>query len=238
MILKDFKEVKYPTVGGLVHAIDKVMKSSVLKAQCSEKVKNDEQAIKKVLEAVNLAMGSKVNKILETEEESQSLKQRERMRLYENKIRLMTQQIDGLRKDLAIKVRMDQRKLRYAREQLSQFNDKIYGRKPSESSELRAVPIHDMPNFPSPYASQQNAASKNQLLNPLTLELSDQYELLPVFFQCLVPKTHLNLVQLIEFYDKFEIRREAPADGYEKAFYQVFRANFCKEDVKNCEVCY
>jgi hypothetical protein len=62
-----------------------------------------------------------------------------------------------------------------------------------------------MPNFPSPYASQQNAASKNQLMNPLTLELSDQYEQLPIFFQVLVPKTHLNLVQLIEYYDKFEI---------------------------------
>ena len=48
----------------------------------------------------------------------------------------MNQQIDGLKKDLAVKVKMDQRKLRYVREQLAQFNDKIYGRTPVDGGEF------------------------------------------------------------------------------------------------------
>ena len=88
----------------------------------------------------------------------------DRIRIYENKIRLMTQQIDGLKKDMAVKVKLDQRKLRYAREQLAQFNDKMYGRGeqdqfqdtgyPGLRNAVEAVPVEDLPNFPSPYASQ------------------------------------------------------------------------------------
>lgn len=60
----------------------------------------------------------------------------------------------------------------------------------------------------------------------LDRDLSDQYEHLPIFFQYLVPKTHLNLVQMIEFYDRFEIKKEKPRDPYDRAFYWVFKANF------------
>ena len=106
-----------------------------------------------------------------------------------------------------MKVKIDQRKLRYVREQLSQFNQRMYGLQ-TEDLDFQMVPLDKLPNFPSPYASQQNAISRNQLFNPLSIELSDQYESLPIFFQQLVPKTHLNLVQIIQFYDRLVIRKE------------------------------
>ena len=54
----------------------------------------------------------------------------------------------------------------------------------------------------------------------------------------MVPKTHLNLTMLIEFYDRFEIKKEEPKDLYEKAYYWVFRANFSDDELKTCEVCF
>lgn len=113
----------------------------------------------------------------------------------------------------------------------------MYGNS-GDDLDFQMVPIDRLPNFPSPYASQQNAASRNQLFNPLSIELSDQYESLPIFFQQLVPKTHLNLVQIIQFYDRFVIRKEKPTDSYEEIYLQIFRANFSSDSVTNCEVCY
>ena len=84
------------------------------------------------------------------------------------------------------------------------------------------VQITDLPSFPSPYPSEQNSASKNQLLTPLTLKQSDLYENLPLKFQELVPKTHLRLTILAELFDKFE-RGEKPSDGFERAYWWIFK---------------
>ena len=44
---------------------------------------------------------------------------------------------------------------------------------------------------------------------------------------------------IIEFYNKFEIKKELPKDGYEKAYWWVFKSNFAqKEEVMQCEVCF
>ena len=67
----------------------------------------------------------------------------------------------------------------YGRGEDDYFKDTGY---PGLRSIVEAVPVEDLPNFPSPYASQQNAASRNQLLNPLDIDLSDQYENLPIYF--------------------------------------------------------
>ena len=129
-------------------------------------------------------MGNKVNKIIRADDFAysgksidhgpNSYKTNDRFRIYENKIKLMTQQIDSLKKDLSVKVKLDQRKLKYARETLAQFDEHVLGRQGHYGKQDgHAVNIQDLPNFPSPYASQQNSASRNQLLNPLDIKLSD-----------------------------------------------------------------
>ena len=50
-------------------------------------------------------------------------KKDKRIAIYENKIKLMEQQIDGLRKDLEVKVKMDKRKLRFIRDYLNKIDD-------------------------------------------------------------------------------------------------------------------
>ena len=43
---------------------------------------------------------------------------------------------------------------------------------------------------------------------------------------------------LIEYYDKFEIKKQRPKDSYEKAFFWIYKANFSEDEVMTCEVCF
>ena len=165
LVKTEFQEGKHSSISSVVQKIDLIMRSSVLRAQAEKAVNKDEQGVKQILQKLNINMGEKVNKLLKAEDQalglsSKQIRNTERYRIYENKIRLMHQQIDSLKKDLSIKVKLDQRKLKYAREQMSQFHDQIYGRVPGDNEfdalgrEMQVIPITDLPNFPSPYATQ------------------------------------------------------------------------------------
>lgn len=71
------------------------------------------------------------------------------LKIYENKISLMEEQIESLKFNLDKKVKMDKRKIQFAKEHLSKIDERFVGR------------IEDLPGFPSASESERNSLGKN-----------------------------------------------------------------------------
>jgi hypothetical protein len=79
------------------------------------------------------------------------------------------------------------------------------------------------------------------------MEMSNTYEKMPRDFQRLVPKGHLDLKRLMDYYTRFIVRNLKPQDHSERAYKYVFRLNienrrFIPEifgqDGCRCDICF
>ena len=207
----------------------------------SNEIDQRERAIRKIISTINVETSKQVNRIIKSEAQSKMINDTivEQNSQYEKKIADLESQVAKLEEDLKRKVMLDKRKIKFAKDQLQRYESRLnnYGQ-----IGLKQRTAQDYLTTPQEEDGQKKSTNEISVVgaqfNILDLELSNQYEQLPIFFQYLVPKTHLNLIQLIEYYDRFEIKKERPVDAYERAYFWVFKANFSDQEIMNCEVCY
>lgn len=65
LTIQELKSDQIKSISQLVNKIDRIMRSSVLKAQASQMSKKDTESIKNILNIINLNQGIQVNKLIQ-----------------------------------------------------------------------------------------------------------------------------------------------------------------------------